>query len=390
MKNYKSVNKQKTKIRIKKLILITIGFLISVNVVAQSQSEVQINNSPSVFSNPVFIALTGVIIILIFVILALGKVLVAASSNAIRKKSNDKVLGLISLIIFQAFSKTSNAQEMVALPTNPLASNTGLLYMMLIIIGFEILIIVVLMHLIQLFTKKENIWIAKIKPSLFEKLNATVPIEKEKDILLDHNYDGIRELDNDLPPWWKYGFYFSIVFAFIYLIHYHVLLSGDLQIAEYNKSIRVAVIEKAEFEKNNLNNVNESNAVMLTDKAELAKGEVIFKGNCFACHGKLGEGGVGPNLTDDFWIHGGSIKDIFKTIKYGYPDKGMKSWQADLSSLQINELASYIKTLYGSRPANGKSAQGDMYVELTNQKDSLKTEGFPVPQPIIESPKAGH
>jgi cytochrome c oxidase cbb3-type subunit 3 len=117
---------------------------------------------------------------------------------------------------------------------------------------------------------------------------------------------------------------------------------------------------------------------------------IIFKGNCFACHGKLGEGGVGPNLTDDFWIHGGSIKDIFKTIKYGYPDKGMKSWQADLSSLQINELASYIKTLYGSRPANGKSAQGDMYVELTNQKDSLKTEGFPVPQPIIESPKAGH
>ena len=221
-----------------------------------------------------------------------------------------------------------------------------------------------------------EIVIQKEGPSLLERLNASVAIEKEADILMDHNYDGIRELDNDLPPWWKYGFYATIVFAVIYLVHYHVTATGDLQIAEYNKSITEAAAAKTAYEKNSAGNVSEGNVKMLTDKEELAKGEAIFKANCFACHGKLGEGGVGPNLTDDYWLHGGSIKNIFSTIKYGWPDKGMKSWQADLSPVQINETASYIKTIHGSNPPNGKAPQGDLFVETAIPKDSVKKDSL--------------
>ena len=94
--------------------------------------------------------------------------------------------------------------------------------------------------------------------------------------------------------------------------------------------------------------------------------------NCIACHGKDGEGTIGPNLVDDYWLHKGGIKDIFKTIKYGYPEKGMKSWQQDLPAKSINEVASYIKSLRGTNPPNAKEKQGDLYTE-ENLNDSTKT-----------------
>lgn len=376
MKNIRTSNFQKKQNRINKFLLTIIGFLMGTSLFAQSTSVLEVNNSSSVFGNPIFVALLSVIILLIIVIVALGNVLTATASNSIRKEINKNAFGIIILVSFLALSETSQAQEMVISSSNIPELNGGLFHLMLGIIGFEILIVIVLLNLIYSFTKKADVRIVKVKPSLLEKLNASVPIDKEKGILLDHNYDGIHELDNDLPPWWKYGFYLSIVIAIMYLGYYHFTSSGELQIAEYNKSIQAAEVEKAEFEKNNLNNVNESNAALLTDKAEIANGETIFKQNCFACHGKLGEGGVGPNLTDDFWLHGGSIKDIFTSIKYGIPDKGMKAWQADLSAIQINQITSYIKTIHGSRPANGKAAQGDMFVELTIPTDSLKKDSL--------------
>ncbi|MES2287184.1 MAG: cbb3-type cytochrome c oxidase N-terminal domain-containing protein [Bacteroidota bacterium] len=376
MKNNRTSNFQKKQIRINKFLLTAIGILIGTSLFAQSNSGIEVNNSSSVFGNPIFIALLSVIVLLLILIVALGKVLTATASNSIRKKINEKGLGILALVTFLALSKTTQAQEIISSSKGIPELNSGILYWMLLIIGFEILVVIILLNSIQSFAKTKAVTIVKHKPSLFELLNATVPIEKEKDILLDHNYDGIHELDNDLPPWWKYGFYLSIVIAIIYLGYYHFTPSGELQIAEYNRSILAAGAEKAEFEKNNLNNVNESNATLLTDKAEIANGEAIFKQNCFACHGKFGEGGVGPNLTDDFWLHGGSIKDIFTSIKYGIPDKGMKSWQADLSAIQINQITSYIKTIHGSMPANGKAAQGDMFVELTIQKDSVKKDSI--------------
>jgi cytochrome c oxidase cbb3-type subunit 3 len=376
MKNIRTGSIQKKQNRINKFLLTSIGLLIGTSLFAQSSNGIGVNNSSSIFGNPIFIVLLSVIILLIIVIVALGKVLTATTSNSIRKKINEKGLGAISLVAFLALSKTAHAQEVISSSKGIQELNSGLVYLMLIIIGFEVLVIIILLTLINSFAKTKEVKIVKLRPSLLEKFNASVPIEKEKDILLDHNYDGIHELDNDLPPWWKYGFYLTIVIAIIYLGYYHFTPGGELQIAEYNKSILAAEVRKAEFEKNNLNNVNESNATLITDIAEIAKGESIFQQNCFACHGKFGEGGVGPNLTDDFWLHGGSIKDIFSSIKYGIPDKGMKAWQADLSAIQINEVTSYIKTIKGSRPANGKAAQGDMFVELTIPTDSLKKDSL--------------
>jgi len=199
-------------------------------------------------------------------------------------------------------------------------------------------------------------------PKLFDNFNASVAIEKEHDILLDHNYDGIRELDNALPPWWKYSFYISIVWAFFY-IGYYYFGGGPSSHDEYIAEVQQAKIEVDEYNKKNALNVDENNVTM-ADASGITEGQEIFKTNCTPCHGNSGEGNaVGPNLTDDYWLHKGSIVDIFKSVKYGWPAKGMKSWQTDLSPVQIKNVASYIRSLHGTNPANAKAPQGDLYKE---------------------------
>ena len=192
-------------------------------------------------------------------------------------------------------------------------------------------------------------------------LTDAVPIEKEEEIAFHHEYDGIRELDNNLPPWWVYMFYATIVFAVIYLGYYHLSSSSDLQIAEYNKEM-----EKAE--KLMASRMNENTVTLVSDKAMLEDGKKIFIENCAACHGMQGQGGIGPNLSDQYWLHGGGLKNIFKTIKNGVPGKSMKAWQNDFSPKQIQEMASYILTLQGTKPANAKEPQGELYQETVAVK----------------------
>jgi cytochrome c oxidase cbb3-type subunit 3 len=212
-----------------------------------------------------------------------------------------------------------------------------------------------------------------IRPSLIDKMNASVAIENEEDIMMDHDYDGIKELDNNLPPWWIYGFYFTIIFAVVYLFHFHVTHTGKLQLAEYNEQIEQGKRDVEAYRKKAANLVDENNATVLTDGGSLSAGKATFSTNCAACHGEKGEGGVGPNLTDDYWIHQGDIKDIFKTIKYGYAEKGMKSWEQDLGARQIHEVASYIKSLRGTNPANAKEKEGELYVEKGAKAETADT-----------------
>jgi len=198
----------------------------------------------------------------------------------------------------------------------------------------------------------------------FIKLNGTVAVEQEDELDLNHDYDGIRELDNKIPSWWLYAFYGTIIFAGVYM--YRMFISETLpdQITELQEDYRIAEIKMKEYLKNAANNVDENTVVML-DAAGIESGKRIYlaKG-CAACHGEVGEGNaVGPNLTDDYWLHKGSINDIFYSIKYGWPDKGMKSWQADMSPVEIAQVASYIKSLKGSNPPNAKEPQGELYVE---------------------------
>jgi cytochrome c oxidase cbb3-type subunit III len=202
-------------------------------------------------------------------------------------------------------------------------------------------------------------------------LTRAVPVEQETDILLDHDYDGIRELDNNLPPWWKWGFYITIVFAFVYLFNYH-FAAGKNQLQEYNDELTAAVEEKAERLKDAANNITEENVVALTDESSISAGKENFTKLCVACHLNDGGGQVGPNLTDSYWLHGGGIKNIFRTISEGVPSKGMISWKNQLSPKQVQELASFIVTLKGTRPAVPKEPQGDLWQEEVQQvKDTL-------------------
>lgn len=194
------------------------------------------------------------------------------------------------------------------------------------------------------------------------KINAAKPIALEKDIIMDHNYDGIQELDNDLPPWWKALFYACIVIAFGYLGVYHWWGETDgepVSIAEYHYDVKQAEIAKKEYLATMANAIDETNVEVLTDAESIASGKSSYSANCLACHGGAGEGGVGPNLTDEYWLHGGDVKDIFKVIKYGVPAKGMLAWEAKFTPAQLQELASYILTLQGTNPPNGKAPQGD-------------------------------
>ena len=283
----------------------------------------------------------------------------------------------------------------------------------------------------------------------------------KNDVLLDHNYDGIQELDNDLPPWWLWLFYLTILWSFIYIIHYHVIGTGDSSEVEYLKEmnpnweeatskagfsieyrspfyngseeltplkrVQIALAQEKEAaillaEKKAMGETNVSiedigfNEIIiaamntaspedlaklqtafpeiwdsyqkgdvsgesaevpaakepelvleaLTDAASLASGESIYMTNCATCHGKFGEGGIGPNFTDEYFIHGHTMGNMVTTINTGVPAKGMISWRGILNPQQIHEVTSYIQSLVGTNPANAKAPQGEK-VEIAVQ-----------------------
>jgi len=200
------------------------------------------------------------------------------------------------------------------------------------------------------------------KPSLWLKVMSLKPIEQEKELVMEHTFDGIEELDNPTPAWFMVLFYGSIIFAIGYLLNYHVFNYGKLQDEEY-----VIELQQAEEAKtamlmkpgNAANQINENNVTVSTDKAQLADAALLFKNACSPCHGDKGQGIVGPNLTDAYWLHGGTVKDIFKTIKYGVPDKGMIAWEKTMRPKQIAAMANYILSLQGSNPAGAKAPQGN-------------------------------
>jgi cytochrome c oxidase cbb3-type subunit 3 len=200
------------------------------------------------------------------------------------------------------------------------------------------------------------------KPSLWLKIMSLKPIEQEKELVMEHTFDGIEELDNPTPAWFMVLFYGSIVIAIGYLLNYHVFNYGKLQDEEY-----VVEMQQAEEAKtamlmkpgNAANQINENNVTVSTDKAQLADAALLFKNACSPCHGEKAQGIVGPNLTDAYWLHGGTVKDIFKTIKYGVPDKGMIAWEKTMRPKQIAAMANYILSLQGSNPAGAKAPQGN-------------------------------
>lgn len=277
-----------------------------------------------------------------------------------------------------------NGYSQSNLPTENELTLYLILGLVCVIAMLVLLVATFVLHILRIIVRDNAIKKAKEKgieyvpePSLWQKLNVALtnakPIEEEASIELDHNYDGIKELDNHLPPWWTYLFYLSIVFSIVYVFVYHVSESMPLQIEEYEQEMAMAAESKKSQDKGPKGSINETNVAFTDAPQDLANGQKIFTMQCAACHKENGAGGIGPNLTDDYWLHGGDVKSIFSTIKYGVPDKGMISWEPLLSPTQMRDVTSYIVTLKETDPLNSKGPQGELYVEKAMPADSTQS-----------------
>ena len=218
----------------------------------------------------------------------------------------------------------------------------------------------------------------KQESAILQALTDSVPIENEQDILLDHNYDGIMELDNNLPPWWKYGFYLTIIWGIGYFLAYQVFGVYPLQDEEFKIEMAEGNAEVEEYIASLGALVDESNVVYLEDAASISKGKSIFGQKCVACH--LSDGGgnaIGPNLTDDYWINGdGTITEVFKVLKYGgRENSGMQSWDGELSAQKMQQVSSYVLSLRGTTPAVAKDPQGEFYPVVQSEEAVEETTG---------------
>jgi len=367
-----------------KLILAVLALPLSLAVIAQDAKPAVAPAAESGY-NQLAILLMILIIVLAFVIWGMGQVLSALGRQLVDKnKGATKILSVVLLAGFSLLSQVTMAQETVTEAVKAAPNYGGLTasayYMFLTVIGMELVVILFLAFSIRrMYTEllpekvkpvkegsKLSEWWSRMDSKLFTK---AVAVEKEEDILLDHDYDGIKELDNSLPPWWKWGFYITIGISVIYIFNFHVLGLGMNPTEEYNAEMEKARIEKEVYEANNKDRIDENN-VPFADADGLKAGARLYEANCVACHLKDGGGSVGPNFTDDYYLHGGTLNDMYNTIKVGYPDKGMQAWGGQFTPKEISYLASYVKSFVGTKSATPKEQQGVYFVESGAVPDS--------------------
>ena len=210
-----------------------------------------------------------------------------------------------------------------------------------------------------------------------QRVNASVPVEQEKNIELDHNYDGIKELDNHLPPWWKWLFYGTIGWAAIYIIVFHFSGSLPLSQEEYQNEVALAEEKARQLRASQPEVAIDENALTFTkDAAMIEKGKSVFaEYNCGSCHRNDGGGNtIGPNLTDEYWLHGGDIKNVFSTIKNGVVEKGMPAWGKSMKPEAVRNVTFFVMSLQGTNPQNAKAPQGEVFKRTTEKADSTKVQ----------------
>ena len=220
---------------------------------------------------------------------------------------------------------------------------------------------------------------------IMKKLSKSKDIEQEDEIILDHDYDGIKELDNVLPPWWVGLFYMTIIFAVVYLVRFHVMKEYD-QDKEFRTEMADAQKQIEAYKLTAPDLMSVDKVVLLTDASDLAKGKTLFETHCIACHKADGGGSIGPNLTDDHWILGGGIKNVFNTLMEGGRDgKGMVSWKNTIKPSDLQKVASYVLTLQGTNPADAKAPEGEVWMEAPQPpKGESDTQNQEVPSSQTE------
>jgi cytochrome c oxidase cbb3-type subunit 3 len=308
--------------------------------------------------------ITSIVVLLIAIIILSTSITTLVRSDYFRKKIKDheqaaKVLKSMLLIIgFTSLIAYGN-QTLALTFMQPGEAEKGTPWLLVesmdlyFLIAINVTLLGVLLYLRRMF----NDFMAMARPAKHEEapaaqtlkkintiLTDAVAIEEEHTILMHHEYDGIRELDNNLPPWWLWGFYATIVFAVVYLFNYHVFRTSDLQYRAYDKEMAQAKKDVDAYLSKMAMNVDENSATLLTDRDALSSGKALFDANCVVCHNPNGEGNIGPNLTDDAWIYGPDVKDVFKTIKLGTPN-GMPEHASKLNPVQIQQVASFVLSL---------------------------------------------
>jgi cytochrome c oxidase cbb3-type subunit 3 len=397
----------KTNSKYTKSIIALIASLLSVHGAMAQDADIAapaVSEKMSVWSSGAGIIMVMTIVILLAVIFILGKIvrtLVEEDTYDTAKKMKANK-GLLSLIVLTLISFSAQAQDAVTAAAPKGVSltfglETTVFWTLAGVLVFEFIILMILCYVLYTFLVRKGLIKAfDMSANLpawmqWNKMTGNdLPFEKEKDYLIDHDYDGIQELDNGMPPMLKYIFVITIIFAAYYLIDYHVLKASPLQLAEYEIQLEKGAADKLEYLKKAGASVDENTVTLLTDASMIDGGQKIYATNCVACHGDKGQGGVGPNLTDKFWIHGGGIKDIFKTVKYGVPDKGMRAWQSEIKPADMQAVSSYILAKLGNtNVAGGKAPQGVEYVAAAAVDTAPADSASAAPAtPTVDSAKA--
>lgn len=294
-----------------------------------------------------------------------------------------KIMGVMLLLVLSNGAFAQDAASQPAFFNDPLLPVYIIMAFILIIITLVAIVGIYLIKIINLLTvqsekeRAEKLGTAYVpRPSWWSRfsktVNASVPVEQEQTIELDHSYDGIKELDNHLPPWWKWLFIGTIVWSAGYLFVYHFSESLPLQEEEYQHELAAAEQRAASQAPSPETVIDENNLVYSADADILENGKKVFVINCVACHKADGGGNaIGPNLTDPYWLHGGELKDIFATIKVGVVEKGMPAWGKAMSPKDLRDVTFYVMSLVGTNPPDAKAAQGDLFTPAPVKKDSV-------------------
>jgi cytochrome c oxidase cbb3-type subunit 3 len=305
-----------------------------------------------------------------------------------------RILAIISFLFLSAGSfAQGNSSGLKAFSEDPFNHPMMPLYVVtifvLIVVALVVIVAIYMIRILNVLTaqsekeKAKKLGIAyKPKPtwleSFYQTVNASVPVEEEKAIELEHSYDGIKELDNHLPPWWKWLFYGTIGWSAIYVFVFHFSSLLPLQSDEYQIELAQADEQARKLKASQPVQVIDENTLAFTldSTAFITSGKSVFTdNNCGSCHRVDGGGNsIGPNITDEYWLHGGHIKDVFGTVKNGVVEKGMPAWGKSLSPQQVRDVTFYVLSLQGTKPENAKKAQGEIYKPEAVASDSVKIQ----------------